>query len=145
MGELIAKAVYDGVKEAVYRQNGITARRSIFRRLQERRLDLHGLLSRCDCPAFHGDQRQGVAHLEELLLQPRYASFMEAAFVLSDVYERRQVTDLGPFEAWCRNIADEIAGKWIEKWTEYINAPAIPTIMRMSLNALLNGLAARDQ
>ena len=145
MGELIAKAVHDGVKEAVYRQNGIAGQRSVFRRMKERRLDLHGLLSSCDCPAYQGNLRQSLVHLEELLLQPRYASFIETAFVLSDAYERGQVKDLAPFETWCRNLADEIAGHWIEKWADYIVSPEIPIAVRMSLNALLNGLTAREQ
>jgi len=44
LGELIASAVYAGVKEAVYRQNGITSERSLLRRLQERRINLYDLL-----------------------------------------------------------------------------------------------------
>ncbi len=145
MGELIARAVHDGVKEAVYRQNGITARRSVFRRMQERRLDLHGLLSNCDCPTYRGNLRQNLVRIEELLLQPRYASFLESAFVLSDVYEREQVTDLAPFEASCRTVADEIAGHWLNKWADYVVSPEIPIVVRMALNALLNGLAGREE
>ena len=51
MGELIAKAVYNGVKEAVYRQNGIVTQRNIFQRLSERKIDIPGLISfmNCDC------------------------------------------------------------------------------------------------
>ncbi len=40
MGELIARAVYDGVLEAVARQNGITRERTIFARLAERHISL---------------------------------------------------------------------------------------------------------
>lgn len=145
MGELIAKTVYDGVKEAVYRQNGLTARRSVFRRLQERHFDLHGLLNNCDCPALQGHPPQGLAQLEALLLQPRYASFIEAAMGLSDAYEKGQVTDLTAFEGWCRNLADEIAGRWIKEWTDYVTAPEIPMVMKMALDALLNGLAAKEE
>jgi iron complex transport system substrate-binding protein len=145
MGELIAKAVYDGVKEAVCRQNAITTGRSVFRRLQERHFDLHGLLGKCDCPADQNKQRQDLARLEELLLQPRYASFIEAAFAVSDAYERGQITSLDPFQLWCRSVADEIAWTWMQKGTEYISSPEIPIVMRMSLNALLHGLAAQEK
>jgi len=144
MGELIARSVYAGVREAVYRQNGIADRRSVFRRMQERHLDLHGLLSRCDCPAYQDNLRQGLVRLEELLLQPRYASFIEAAFALSDAYERGQVTDLAPFEAWCRSVADEIAGRWIEAWKDYVTTPEIPVVVKMALNALLNGVVVGE-
>lgn len=144
MGELIARSVYAGVREAVYRQNGIADRRSVFRRMQERHLDLHGLLSRCDCPAYQDNLRQGLVRLEELLLQPRYASFIEAAFALSDAYERGQVTDLASFETWCRSIADEIAGRWIEAWKDYVTTPEIPVVVKMALNALLNGVVVGE-
>jgi iron complex transport system substrate-binding protein len=145
MGELIAKAVYDGVKEAAYRQNGMATGRSVFRRLRERHLDLPGLLGKCDCPANQNSRREHLARLEEVLLQPRYASFIESAFALSDAYERGQVTNLEPFEAWCRNIAEEIAGSWIKKWKEHVTSPEIPIVMRLSLNALLNGLDPKEE
>ena len=41
MGELIAKAVYAGVKEAVLKQNGIYAGRSVFQRLKERKINIY--------------------------------------------------------------------------------------------------------
>jgi iron complex transport system substrate-binding protein len=44
LGELIAHAVHAGVVEAVRRQNGLTAGRSIFQRLRERRIDLTELV-----------------------------------------------------------------------------------------------------
>ncbi len=144
MGELIARAVYAGVKEAVYRQNAMSGNRSVFHRLQERRLDLHGLLSRCDCSADKDPIQGDLARIDELLLQPRFASFIETAFAVSDAYERGQIAGLEPFQLLCRNVADEIAGVRIEKQTEFINSPEIPIVIRMSLNSLLNGLAGRN-
>ena len=144
MGELMAKAVYRGVKEAVWRQNAIADGRSVFRRLQERHLDLQELLGKGDGPGDQNKQQQDLARLEELLLQPRYASFIEAAFALSDVYERGQIASLESFEWWCRGVADEIAGSRLKKRTDYITSPEVPIVMRMSLNALLSGLAARE-
>lgn len=145
MGELIAKTVYDGVKEAAYRQNGIATGRSVFQRLRERHLELHGLLGNCDCAADQNSRREYLSRLEEILLQPRYASFIESALALSDAYERGQVKSLEPFEAWCRSIAEEIAGSWIKKWTDHITSPEIPIVLRMSLNALLNGLNPKEE
>lgn len=143
MGELIAKAAYDGVKDAVRRQNGVIAGRTVLLRLQERGLDLHALLGNCNFTTFQDGDLQGPARLEDLLLQPRYASFVEVAFVLSDAYEKGQVTDLALFETWCRNVAEEIAGSEVRQWTDCITSPDIPVPVRMSLNGLINGLAAR--
>jgi adenosylcobinamide amidohydrolase len=41
LGELIAKAVYQGVREAICKQNKITASRNIFRRLMERKISIY--------------------------------------------------------------------------------------------------------
>jgi iron complex transport system substrate-binding protein len=145
MGELIAKAVYGGVREAVSRQNGIVGRRSVFRRLQERHISLSELLGKHPYFADQKNERRNFALLEVLLLQPRYASFMEAAFALSDAYERGLVVDIEPFQAWCRHVSEEIAGSGIEKWKDPITSDEIPVVIRMSLNALLNGLVSHEQ
>ncbi len=143
LGELIAGAVYAGVKEAVYRQNGITVQRNVFRRLQERRINLYGLLQECSCFAEQTGLNQSLVELEAVLLQPRYASFMEAAFALSDAYERGLIINLEGYQKQCRNIAEEIAGDRIASWKEMITAEDVPPVLRLSLNALLNGVSAR--
>jgi iron complex transport system substrate-binding protein len=145
MGELIAKAVYGGVRDAVSRQNGIVGRRSVFKRLQERHISLPELLGKCPYFADQKKERWSLTLLEELLLQPRYTSFMEGAFALSDAYERGLVADIEPFHAWCRNVSEEIAGRKIEKLTDPIASEEIPVVIRMSLNALLNGLGFKEQ
>jgi adenosylcobinamide amidohydrolase len=144
MGELIAKAVYEGVKEAVYRQNGIEGGRSLCKRLRERRIDLPELIGRC---AYSGHGKNNLPEpeqLEEILVHPRYASFMEAALALSDAHERGLAKELEPFQAWCRSISEEIAGSRMEKWPDPITSETIPVVLRMSLNALLNGLICRE-
>lgn len=143
LGELIAEAVYAGVKDAVYRQNGITAQRNVFRRLRERRIDLYGLLKECSCFAEQAGLNRSLMELEAVLLQPRYASFMEASFALSDAYERGLITSLGAYESRCRNIAEEIAGGGITSWQEMIASEDVPPVLRLSLNALLNGVSTR--
>lgn len=143
LGELIARAVYDGVKEAVYRQNGITARRNIFRRLMERHIDPSGMLRECACFADKDDLSLRVAQLEGLLLQPRYASFMESAFALSDAYEKGLISELEAYHGWCRQVAEEIAGKRITEWKDPVASEDIPVVVRISLNALLNGIKWR--
>ena len=145
VGELAARAVHEGVTEAVRLQNGLTRKRHIFRRLQERRIDLHGLLGQCACTRGSEDLRERLATLEDLLLQPRCAAFLEAALALSDAHERGLVSNLEPFALWCRGMAGEIGGKEITHWAEPIQDEALPAALRMALNALLNGAAARQE
>ncbi|MEA1922948.1 MAG: helical backbone metal receptor, partial [Pseudomonadota bacterium] len=113
MGELIARAVYEGVIEAVRRQNALTEKRSLFHRLQERRVTVYSFLKACRI-------NKGVAvssllaPVEELLLDRRYAAFVESSLALSDAWQRRQLSNLESFKNWCRRIAEEIAGQPLE-------------------------------
>ena len=101
MGELIARAVYDGVREAVSRQNGLTEKRSIFRQLEERRIDLGAICK---------NNKSLQSQVEHLLLLPANAAFMRAALVISDDYQRGLLTDLTAFDDWCRVMAATIHG-----------------------------------
>lgn len=145
MGELIAKAVYEGVKEAVFRQNGIVTPRNVLQRLQERGVTLPGLLRRCPCFESGDETTRGRAKgmIEEILLDKRYASFVESAFALSDAREMGQIEDAGSFELWAKSIAEQIAGGPIGEWKEFINNDDIPETIKMSLNAVLNGLSGK--
>jgi iron complex transport system substrate-binding protein len=141
LGELIARAVYEGVKDAVFRQDGLSGRRGVMRRLEERHIDIGKILQGAtwlkDGPI--GSTR--LAHLlEQLMLQPRYASFVESAFALSDANERGLLSNLDSFETWCKGMAEEIAGSKLNGWTGIIESREVPVVVRMSLNALLNGL-----
>ena len=142
LGELIARAVYDGVKEAVFQQDGISAQRHVFRRLQERHINIYEILKGCTCPDDGANAHRRLAHFEQVLLQPRYASFLESAFALSDANEKGLLSNLDAFETWCRSVGEEIAGRKLETWTDFITSEEIPVVMRMSLNALLNGLVS---
>ncbi|MGA2402854.1 MAG: adenosylcobinamide amidohydrolase [Syntrophobacteraceae bacterium] len=144
LGELIARAVYDGVKEAVRQQNGISTRRGVFRRLRERHINICEILKGGALPGDGPVERRRLARFEQVLLQPRYASFLESAFALSDANEKGLLSNLGAFETWCRSVAEEIAGKKLETWSDFITSEEIPVVMRMSLNALLNGLLSED-
>ncbi|MEZ4527142.1 MAG: adenosylcobinamide amidohydrolase [Desulfobacterales bacterium] len=142
LGELIAKAVYAGVQEAVFRQNGLVQKRSVFQRLKERNISLHGMAAACECGMEKGNIS---ADLEKLLLLPYYAGFMETALSLSDAYERGQVEDTAAFQAWCDRISEEIAGKAIEKKQEFSLAEPLPHVLEMAFKALLNGIAAQNE
>jgi ABC-type Fe3+-hydroxamate transport system substrate-binding protein/adenosylcobinamide amidohydrolase len=145
MGELIARAVYAGVQEAVFRQNGIASPRNLLRRLLERGISPSDLLRQCSCleSGNEADSRRALGMLEEILLHPRYAAFMESALALSDARERGQIGDTDAFELWARSIADDIAGEPIAEWKELTPKDDFPVIIRMALNAVLNGLSQR--
>ena len=142
MGELIARAVYGAVQEAVYRQNGIVAQRNIFQRLKDRKISLFGLVSvdECECGVEKSDL---VSRLEEVLLQPRYAAFVESSFAISDDYESGLIADLSSYELSCKKVAGEIAGKEIVNMKRVTETEGMPLVLRMTVNALLNGIYYR--
>ena len=140
-GELIARAVYEGVKEAVYMQNGIKSDRSIFHRLKERNISFLGLIDKDKHKNIN--KQQLIASLEDMLLLPHYASFVEAAFAISDAYERGIVSDLDAFSLWCKEMAEEIAGREADNLIDFIDRKDIPRVVQMALNSILNGLYLR--
>lgn len=143
-GELIARAVYKGVKEAVYKQNGILQERNIFRRLKDRKISIGSELffEDCECGITKSMLR---TELERLLIRPEYASFISSSFSISDDYERGLITDLTQFKKWCIYIACDISGKEIIELKEYLTEDSnIPITIRMALNALLNGIFMRE-
>jgi iron complex transport system substrate-binding protein len=142
LGELIASAVYAGVQEAIYKQNGIVPGRKIFQRLQERRLELYALSSQARLACGSPD-RDYAALLEEALLEPTVAGFMESALAISDAYERGLIQDLEPFRQWCRLTASEIAGLPVRMLMNPLGASDLPPVIRLAFNALLSGLQSR--
>lgn len=143
MGELISKAVYAGVNEAVKRQNKVSARRHVFQRLKERRIAVLALASKLSCDCLH---QKGMApealsqKLEGLLLQQTYAAFIEGAMALSDDYDRGLVKDLSLFYLWCTSVAGRIAGHPLDHIPDYLaQRPEIPVVLRSALNALMAG------
>ncbi len=145
LGELIAGAVYEAVKDAIYRQNGLMARRSLLQRLRERNIDLQKIIR--ECPASMGRDAgdRYISALEDILLQPRFASFMESALALSDAYEAGLIASLESFQTWRRKISEEIAENEPVEWSEPITSEELPVVIRMSLNALVNGLFVRER
>ncbi|CAN2048557.1 iron complex transport system substrate-binding protein [Candidatus Magnetomoraceae bacterium gMMP-13] len=137
MGELIAKAVYDGVQEAIYKQNGFIKKRNLFQRLKERKINLFGLLENCDCNISENDV---FKNLDKIFLNQHYAGFLEVAFAINDHYEQGLIPDLTAFKHWCRQVAEEIAGKKIETMQKFISKEDMPVVMKMAINAVLNGL-----
>jgi trimethylamine:corrinoid methyltransferase-like protein len=84
-----------------------------------------------------------LKRLEEVLMQPRYSAFIESALALSDAYERGLISNLDAFDSWARKVADDIAGGPSSEWKELIVSEEIPVVLKMSINALLNGISRR--
>ena len=140
LGELIAKAVYDGVLDAVKKQNGIVAKRNVFQRLQERKISLMQLFNAEGCKK--SQKRNMVSELEKLLLQKRYRAYVEGALSLSDAYEKGLVSNLSDFDTQCLAMAEEIAGRNINVLEDCVNPdPQLPLVLKKTLNTLYNGIA----
>ena len=142
LGELIAKAVYAGVQESIYKQNGIVNRRNVFQRLKDRKISIYRLVSEAKRDCIYKKSGLG-GEIEEILLDPRYAGFIEASFAISDSYERGLICDLSGYELWCNNVAEEIAGKKIAQLSDIVETDHKPVVLRMALNAILNGLCSK--
>ena len=142
MGELIARAVYAGVKEAIDGQNGIVPGRHVVKRLKERNISIYQLTSGAQCGC---QERKGEfsAMVEHLLLNPVYAGFLESALSLSDAYEQGLIQDLKGFDAWCELIAQKIAGHEVDGLENLVNDKDIPTVIRKALNAVMTGARIR--
>jgi iron complex transport system substrate-binding protein len=141
LGELIGKAVYQGVREAVAKQNGIISGRPLWSRLQERRLGLYDMLQN----SLPQESRTQVLQAWETVLnQPRYAGFLEVALGLNDAWERGQVLDLSAFETWCSIISQELAGKTLTQEEKKTLSGNLPRPLKLACEAFLNGLAAKN-
>jgi ABC-type Fe3+-hydroxamate transport system substrate-binding protein/adenosylcobinamide amidohydrolase len=134
-GELIAKAVYDAVSQAIFKQNGISATRSVFFRLKERKISLHGLLNTCDCNEFKKSDLEIT--LEQMLLNPVFASFVEMALSLSDAESQGQLAELEPFAILCKSLILKYSKKKIDAIYPFISDSAIPKPLEMTLNTLI--------
>ncbi|MBI5252692.1 MAG: adenosylcobinamide amidohydrolase, partial [Desulfomonile tiedjei] len=139
LGELIAKTVYSGVKESIALQNGLLTGRSVFRRLHERNIDLHGLVT--ECGKFSREHGSRIyADLETLLLNPVYAGFLESAFAVSTAYDSGLVSDLQSFQEVCRHRCEAIAGGKTGTWIRFVPDDFASKPICMAFDALLNGL-----
>jgi adenosylcobinamide amidohydrolase/ABC-type hemin transport system substrate-binding protein len=139
LGELIAKAVYQAVSDAIRKQNNIIASRDIFQRLSERKIALH-MAQRMAVSGTTLSPHELGAALERILLEPRYAGFLNTALVFSDNVERGLAYDTEGFSDWCLAIASELAGKNMHALHAVFTDSAIPPIVSKALNALATGI-----
>ena len=140
MGELIAKAVYDGVKQAIFFQNGLLAQRNVFQRLEERNISLYSLAGGFDCECSRTGNATTAAELETLLLKPEYAGMVEQAFALSDALERGQLSNLTAFSYSVKAAADKIANRPINEITSFKSTRFLPQPLEMVFNALMSAI-----
>ncbi len=143
LGELIARAVYDGVREALAGQNGFVAERTVLWRLHERRLELSSLLPR-EVP------NSALPTLERLLGKPRYASFLEMAFAVSDAWENGMVKDLEMFQRLAVVVMSEVAkecgrGEGEAILRTWVVRQDVPLPLAIALNAFLSGMFPTDE
>lgn len=136
MGELIAKAVYQGVLEAIGKQNGFTAARSVFCRLKERKIDISTVAK------LFSTAENYSSELYKLLLQPKYSGFIEEAMVLGDAMERGLIADNASFLAHCQTTAAEVAGR--ETSVKPIESTLLSPALGHAFGALLSGLEMRE-
>ncbi|MDR3037703.1 MAG: adenosylcobinamide amidohydrolase, partial [Candidatus Adiutrix sp.] len=125
LGQLLGEAVYAGVREALFKQNGKMPRRPVSERLAER-----GLF---------------FPQWAELLQNPRYQGFLELALSLSDAQIMGQAVDLSAFESLSLSLAGEIAGRRVDG-LEKIGLPEdLPPVLATAAGALAAGLKQRGK
>jgi hypothetical protein len=138
MGELMARAVYEGVQQAVHRQNGLKANRSVFQRLKERKISLHDICRRLAAKEKAGTIRR---QMETLLLLPEYAGFLTSLMGVSDAYEAGLIDDLSSVDLWCQTIAKKIASREVELNSNQFDD--LPTVMAKGFGAMLTGVLVK--
>ncbi len=144
LGELIARAVYEAVRDAVYKQNGMVAERHNFQRLRDRGITMYGITPKgpCDCNMDGGAM---AAELEALLLDPEIAGFVTGAMALSDAAEAGLVADTAAFDIWAWEMAERVAGKPVDQKLDLVADDTLPPVLKTAMNALMTGIAARER
>jgi hypothetical protein len=116
--------------------------RSVFQRLNERKIDLYGLVT--ECGKFSREDGSRIyAELGKLLLNPHYAGFLESAFALSTACDSGLVCDLQFFQDICRHKSEEVSGCQPDTWIEFVPEDFASKPIRMAIDAFLNGLYHR--
>ncbi|MFZ5775836.1 MAG: helical backbone metal receptor [Thermodesulfobacteriota bacterium] len=144
MGELIASAVYDGVRQAVAGQNRLAASRSVHARLAERGVNLFSLLPEQVEGCGLGN-KEVVAAVEQAILAPEYAGFVAGSLAMADAVQAG-LADPGGHPIWARAVAARLAGREVTPWRQgYLVGGALPPLLASTLEALVNGVCAREE
>lgn len=139
LGELIAKAVHDAVKESISLQNGLVSGRSVLQRIKERKIDVYKLLAQCK-RFNHQESFRIYLNLRQLLLNPVHAGFLESAFALGTAYDAGLVSNLQSFKQTCKRTCEKISGCTTDKLTQFVPEDCASKPVRMALDAFLNGI-----
>ncbi len=138
LGELIAKAVYEAVIKAIKKQNKIELGRCVLFRLRERGINPFEFIN--NSPLIPKNKvKLFLSELEMLLLNKKYRSFVEASLSISDDYEKGKISDITPYQLWCKNIAKDISGKDVEI-KSFVNNNHLPEVIKLCFNSILSGL-----
>jgi adenosylcobinamide amidohydrolase len=140
VGELVARVVYDGVTEALLKQNGKHPGRSVWERLGERGIDLAEL-----GPAFSrtGPDPDLADDVKALLTDPNAAALLESAFSLSDAVVMGHLKDPALFEAMALRAASAVAGAPVDRIRSLVEDARIPPVLKTALDALGTGALVR--
>ncbi len=139
VGELIGRAVFRAVKDAIFKQSGIGMRRSVFARLAERNIEVYSLLDGAGLPET--ERAELIERLEQILTLPMYASFMEGAFLISDATEHGSMGGLDGYMLWCVAVAERLSKGTIEELKPLVNRKLkLPVALRSAFNCLFNGI-----
>ena len=136
LGELISRAVYRGVQEAISKQNGLRIDRDIFQRLADRKLSLWQI---AEAYAVNGDKKRLATRLEELLTIPYYVSFIESALAISDEYRKGLVKDLAFFDDMCCFVAAKLSQCSNVMPPDIPTTDAFPVVISKAFGALVAG------
>jgi adenosylcobinamide amidohydrolase/ABC-type Fe3+-hydroxamate transport system substrate-binding protein len=141
VGELIARAVYAGVTEALLKQNGKVPRRSAWERLGERGIEIPALGE-----AFSeiGRYRDLASWMKAAMTHPAAKSLLESAFSLSDAQVMGQLEDTALFEAMALQAASDVAGKPVGEIRSLVDDQKIPPVLKTALNALATGILVKN-
>jgi adenosylcobinamide amidohydrolase/ABC-type Fe3+-hydroxamate transport system substrate-binding protein len=142
VGELISKAVYAGVTEAILKQNGIRPSRDIFQRLRERGLSMDQIAGSFSNGA---DKETAVNGLERLLREPYYSAFIESALIISDGYERGLIKEPGSFDDTCVCVIKKITGAEDVSVKNIPVTDRLPVILSKAFGSLVYGITQSDK
>lgn len=136
MGELIARAVHQGVTRAIFLQNHLAPGRNIFQRLGERGITPQTLA----LGSTPGTRRTMTQKLEALLMDPKYAGLVEMALALSDAEGRQQINDLTLFAGLAQSAGQTIAGQMLPSAQIFYTTKDLPPPLKLTFNWLMTGI-----
>ncbi len=139
--EILAKCVYEGVKEAILKQNRIVANRNIFQRLKERNVRLFELAKIIKKYKPEITLKQAMLKLDDILLDPLYSNYLKGCFSINDDYERRLVGKTFILNE-SKFVAEKISGKKLKNVPD-LKETNYPFILDRCIDSILYGIIER--